>query len=403
MSLMPIKKGFIEKLIDRMDRVDAGSLQTHFARLAGEKGLLETIFHSIQEGIIVLDESGCIQYANRGAEKLLSLNMTSAEGQPIRRYLREVEWDLLMRPDDADWSRLMTREIELSYPEHRFVEFYVVPLSLTSPGEEGAVVILRDVTRERETQAHNVESEKLHALTLLAAGVAHEIGNPLNALNIHLQLIERELREIPDDASRENLGELLDVARNEINRLDQIIHQFLRAVRPTQPQFEAADIRVLVKETLGVLRQQIKNRGVLIEEEYADDVPAINVDHGQIKQAFFNIIKNALEAMSDGGMLKVTVFTTERFVAAAFKDSGPGIEPDHLGEIFTPYHTTKTEGNGLGLMIVQRIVREHGGEIEVDSRPGEGTTFVLYLPNDDRRVRLLKPHPDIGLEKEESA
>jgi len=393
MSLMPIKKGFIDKLIDRMDRVDSGSLQTHFMRLAGEKGLLETIFHSIQEGIIVLDGVGCIQYANRGAEKLLSINMETAEGEPIRRYLREVEWDLLMQPDAGDWSRLMTREIELTYPEHRFVEFYVVPLSVTSPGEEGAVVILRDVTRERETHSNTVESEKLHALTLLAAGVAHEIGNPLNALNIHLQLIERELRELSDTAARENMGELLDVARNEITRLDQIIHQFLRAIRPTQPQLEAADVRVLLKETLGVLRQEVKNRGVLIEEEYADDTPNIKVDRGQIKQAFFNIIKNALEAMTNGGILKVSVFTTERFVAAAFKDTGPGIPPDHLGEIFAPYHTTKTEGTGLGLMIVQRIVREHGGEIEVDSRPGEGTTFVLYFPNEDRRVRLLKSHP----------
>ena len=390
---MPIKSGFIEKLISRIDRLDSGSLQTQFLRLAGEKGLLETIFHSIQEGIVVLDGKGCIAYANRATEKLLGLNLQKAVGQPINRYLREVEWDLVLDLDEEEWSRLVSREIELTYPEHRFLDFYVVPLALVNQEEAGAVVILRDVTREREHQASTVESEKLQALTLLAAGVAHEIGNPLNSLNIHLQLMQRELAHLPED-SRGPLGELLEIATQEVTRLDQIIHQFLRAVRPTQPQMEPSNLKELHKDSLRVLRHEIKDRGVLVEEEHTDDLPPVRVDRDQLKQAFFNVIKNAMEAMTNGGILKISTYNEGRFVAIAFTDTGPGIAPDQLGSIFEAYQTTKNEGTGLGLLIVQRIIREHGGQIEVDSRPGEGTTFILYLPNEERRIRLLKAHRD---------
>ncbi len=388
---MPSKSGFLDKLIARLDRLDPDSLQTHFLHLAGEKGLLETIFHSIQEGIVVLDGRSRIVYANRATEKLLGLNIDQAQGQAIGRYLREVEWDLVLDLDEKEWSRLMSREIEISYPEHRFLDFYVVPLSLVNRSEKGAVVILRDVTRERENQASTVESEKLQALTLLAAGVAHEIGNPLNSLNIHLQLMQRELRNVPS-TERENMTELVDVAIQEVTRLDQIIHQFLRAVRPTQPQLEACDIHVLIQETVKILNQEIKNRGILIETEFEDNTPELSVDRGQIKQALFNVIKNAMEAMSEGGLLKIQTYSEGRFVAVAIQDNGSGIMPDELGSIFEAYQTTKTEGNGLGLMIVQRIIREHGGQIEVDSRPGEGTTFILYLPHETPRMRLLKAH-----------
>lgn len=399
---MPIKSGFIEKLITRIDRLDSGSLQTQFLRLASEKGLLETIFHAIQEGIVVLDGKGCIAYANRATEKLLGLNLEHAVGQPVKRYLREVEWDLVLSLDEEEWSRLVSREIELNYPEHRFLDFYVVPLSLVDHQEAGAVVILRDVTRERENQASTVESEKLQALTLLAAGVAHEIGNPLNALNIHLQLMQREVQHLQEE-DRAGLEELLNIAAGEVQRLDQIIHQFLRAVRPTQPQMERADLKELIRDTLSILRQEIQNRGVLVEEEFADHLPLLSVDRGQIKQAFFNVIKNAMEAMTNGGILKICAYNEGRFTAIAFEDTGAGIAPDELGSIFEAYQTTKNEGTGLGLLIVQRIIREHGGQIEVDSRPGKGTTFILYLPAEERRMRLLKAHRESEDDEEEHA
>lgn len=388
-----MKSGFLDKLLERLDRLDTGHLQTHFLRLASEKGLLETILHAIQEGIIVLDGEGRIQYANQAAEKMFGFTAESAQGNPIGRYLREIEWDLVLDLDGDEWSKLISREIEIRYPEPRYVSFYVVPLAVARPGETGAVVILRDVTRDRQNEAKTIESERLHALTLLAAGVAHEIGNPLNSLTIHLQLLEREMDALKPD-ERESLLELVRVSRREVERLDQIIGQFLRALRPTQPGFERASLRAVLDDTLEFLKHEIKDRDILVEVDDPGDVPTAFVDKNQIKQVFFNIIRNAIQAMSNGGLLKITLGSNDHAVHVSFQDTGPGIPHDELGNIFEPYYTTKTEGTGLGLMIVQRIVRDHGGEIEIHSEPRKGTTFTIHLPRDERRIRLLEaPKP----------
>lgn len=384
-----MKSAFLDKLMERLDRLDAGSLQSQFLRLASEKGLLETIFHAIQEGLIVLDADGLVRYANRAAEKLLGFSAEQAAGYPIARYLREIDWNLVLDLDADEWSKLVSREIEITYPEHRFVDFYIVPLTAVAAEQKGAVVILRDVTRERETESRALESERLHAITLLAAGVAHEIGNPLNSLTIHLQLLERELRDLPAEQAR-SMKELLEVAQREVTRLDQIISQFLRALRPSQPALEKTALKEVLQQTLEFLKHEIRDRDVLVEVEEAEDVPTALLDRNQIKQAFFNIIRNAMQAMANGGLLKIAISSNDRFVIISFKDTGPGIPPENLGSLFDPYFTTKAEGTGLGLMIVQRIIRDHGGEIEVRSEPGKGTAFTLFLPRDERRIRLLK-------------
>jgi two-component system, sporulation sensor kinase E len=390
-----MKSAFLDKLINRLDRIDPGSLQTHFLHLANEKGLLETIFNAVREGLVVLDHNGKITYANRAAGRLLGFSSEAVTGDSIQRHLREIEWDRVLKLDEKEWSRLVSREIEISYPEHRFLDFYIVPLAPETPTESGAVVILRDVTRDREHEAQTIESERLNALTLLAAGVAHEIGNPLNSLNIHLQLLEREMENLPPE-KRENLKELVDVSKKEVARLDQIITQFLRAIRPTQPNLEPGSVPDVLRETLAFLKHEIKDRDVLVEVECPEDLPAVQLDANQIKQAFFNIIRNAIQAMPNGGMLKVSLSGTDRFVSISFKDSGPGIAPEELTQIFEPHHTTKPEGSGLGLMIVQRIVRDHGGQIEVHSEPRIGTTFTIFLPRDEHRIRLLKAHRPSG-------
>jgi PAS domain S-box-containing protein len=389
-----VKSAFLEKLIERLDKLDAGSVQTQFLRLASEKGLLETIFHAIQEGLIVLDGRGRITYANRAAEAMLGFSLDTASGQPINRYLPDLEWSQLLNLDGEEWSRMVSREMEITYPTHRFIDFYLVPLAAVQEVEPGAVMILRDVTRDRHHETKTLESERLNAITLLAAGVAHEIGNPLNSLTIHLQLLQRELAHLTEP-DRAPLGELLDVAQREVERLDQIITQFLRALRPTQPHLEPLRVTEILEETLAFLKQEIRDRDVLVEVDAPDDLPRAPLDRNQMKQAFFNIIRNAIQAMPDGGLLKISAGATDRFVFISFADTGPGIPAGDLGTIFEPYFTTRNDGTGLGLMIVQRIVRDHGGELEVHSEQGAGTTFTLYLPRSEARIRMLKaPRPD---------
>ena len=284
----------------------------------------------------------------------------------------------------------MTHEIEVFYPRHRFLSFYIVPMvDQENSIVTGLAVILRNVTEVRKQTESAIESEKLSALTLLAAGVAHEIGNPLNSLNIHLQLMERELKGLP----AEKAGRLradIRVAREEIARLDQIITQFLRAVRPTRPDLQRTSINDVVRDTLVLLERELADRDILGEQELAEDLPRTLVDRAQLKQAFYNVIRNALQAMPAGGILRLRTEATETHVLVSFVDTGRGIAPDQVGRIFEPYYTTKTGGSGLGLMIVQRIVREHGGTIEIESDVGHGTTFRIRLPIYEKRTRLLQ-------------
>jgi PAS domain S-box-containing protein len=389
-----VKNSFLDKLIGRMERVDPQSLQSVVLKLAREKGFLETLFNTIQEGIIVTDADGRITYLNAAAGQLLGIDPERAVRQPLSHYFRDLDWRKIWSADKDEWRKVFTHELEVFYPQQRFISFYIVPVADEQNSVvTGMAIILRDVTETRQRAESAIESEKLSAITLLAAGVAHEIGNPLNSLNIHLQLMERELRKLPATQG-EQLREDLRVARDEIARLDQIINQFLRAIRPSQPELQPTTVNEVIAETLALMEREIGDRDILVEQELGEDLPRILLDRAQLKQAFYNIIKNALQAMRSGGILRIRTEADDTHITISFIDSGHGIAPEQIGQLFEPYFTTKGNGTGLGLMIVQRIVREHGGSIEVESDKDRGTTFRVKLPIHERRTRLLEASRD---------
>jgi signal transduction histidine kinase len=364
--------------------------------LADEKGFLETIFNAIHEGVIVTDLQGKVSYLNRGACELLGLDRETAMRLPVGECLRGIAWEQLLGQ-----GKVVSRDVEVFYPQHRFLNFYIEPMRLEKPVVKqvaddfesepvGYAVILRDITENRRSTEETIHSERLSALTLLAAGVAHEIGNPLNSLNIHMQLLERKLRRLPEDL-RAELQDLLAVSRGEVERLDAIVQQFLGAIRPARLEVGLENINSLINESVRFLEPEISDRDVHVETFLRTDLPLAEVDRTQIKQAFFNIIKNAVQAMRRGGVLRVETELENHFIRITFLDTGGGISAANMSKIFEPYFTTKQAGSGLGLLIVRRIVREHGGEIDLVSHDGQGLEFTVRLPLRDQRARLLPP------------
>ncbi len=257
----------------------------------------------------------------------------------------------------------------------------------------GHAIILRDITQYRRETQETIESERFSALTLLAAGVAHEIGNPLNSLDIHLQLMERRVRKLPS-RSRGEFEESINVARQEVKRLDHIITQFLRAIRPQPLTLRPESLNAIVDESVSFLQAEIRDRDILVEVDLDRSLPTLSVDRDQIKQAFYNIIRNAFQAMKTGGILRIRSGADETHQFISFADSGGGIAPENITRVFEPYFTTKQSGSGLGLLIVRRIVRAHGGEVIIESAPGQGLTVTIRLPSGDRRVRFLEQGSD---------
>ena len=389
-----MKSGFLDKLIERLGRVGPEEVENYLLRLAQEKGLIETVFNSIQEGIIVTDADARITYVNDAACELFGFDGEQSIGKRLDERVRGLDWNLLSSSSGA-----VTRDMEIFYPANKFINFYIVPLLIErrakgkrakGPAEQvGHAMILRDITESRRSTEKTIESERFNALTLLAAGVAHEIGNPLNSLHIHLQLIERKVRDLHGAVAGE-LQESIEIARSEISRLDSIVTQFLSAIRPSKPQLQPENVNAIVEESVRFFAAEIEDRDIVVEQELRSDLPLLELDRNQMKQAFYNVIKNSFEAMKRRGIMHIRTDRDETHVLVNFTDTGGGMSAEMLSHVFEPYFTTKPSGSGLGLLIVRRVVREHGGELAIESKEGQGLVLTIRLPYVNQRVRMLE-------------
>lgn len=378
-----MKPGFLDKLVSRLDSVDPGEVHQLVTRLIREKSTLTKVFEALREGVIILNPDSRIDFVNPAACQFFGLDPKRATGELIASQIRGLDWDDLAKP-----GRTVSRDFEVFYPDHRYLNFYLAPVE-DSGAPLGHVMLVRDLTSCRAEEEENLESERLNALTLLAAGVAHEIGNPLNSLDIHLQLLGRKFRKL-SAGDRAPLEENLKTARQEIGRLDTILKQFLHAVRPTRPTRERCDIHAVLQETLKLLEPELASRHIAVELDLAEVLPPANIDPGQFQQVFYNLIRNAYQALpGQNGRITIRTGFNDYEFTITIADNGTGISPEHMGSLFEPYRTTKTSGSGLGLLIVRRIIREHGGEIEIDSKENAGTRILIHLPRGERSPRLL--------------
>jgi len=384
----------LDRVLGRLDNLDAVNLTNLVQRLARERSLLEAVFNSIREGILIIDEDGVIEYANGAGSQMIGLR----EGDLGVSTLWKLVPDLVRTLEGEGKERLrppptFLKEIYLSYPEKRFVRLYLTPFKEHEPAEgedHRFAVILTDITQEKETTEEWVESERVSSILLLAAGVAHELGNPLNSLTIHLQLIQRQMAKLEKTSETVKMRKNLEICEGEVERLHGIISHFLQAIRPVPPDLQELNLIEILEEVFRFQSAELDNRRIRVDIEVDERVPVILGDKNQLKQVFFNLVKNSMDAMRSGGVIKVGTRVDDEGVYLHFGDTGGGIKQEEVGKVFQPYFTTKKGGHGLGLMIVQRIIRDHGGHVSIESKEGMGTVVSLQFPHKDRRVRLLE-------------
>ncbi len=378
---------FIERLLNRLDRLPREQLETLLHHLATETEQYEEVLNSLTDGVVVCDTDNRLLFANRAAERLLQI----IAGDPRDRLV----WEALGDRDVADFVRrslesedtVLDREwtVDLSGTV-RILSVSVLPL-VQAGRIGGSIIRVMDITEKRGREARLRRAESLASLTTLAAGVAHEIKNPLGSISIHVQLIERMLRDFRDNTSE--VRRYLDVIDEEVQRLNRIVVDFLFSVRPMDTELREGDLNELIRDLITFVSHEVEQAGIELVDRLDPHLPLLRLDDRYLKQALLNIVKNAIAAMPDGGVLTVSTEVRGDDVLLRISDTGVGMSEEVQSKIFDPYFTTRDSGSGIGLTLVYKVIREHLGDITVHSREGRGTTFTITLPVPQHAPRLL--------------
>ena len=333
---------------------------------------LRSIFDNVNNGILLWNSEFRILDANSVACDIFEVSKDELLHQPLLQFITGRERNSLYK---------LMRHCE------RVGEAYA-ELSLGSDDEKQKIVecslkkeiipgvnmmMLRDVTEKKELEGQLRKSDTLNVVGELAAGIAHEIRNPMTALKGFIQLLQGSIKE--------DYSMYFNVITSELQRIESIITEFLVLAKPQAIQFRQNDVKKIMKDTIDLLGAQATMHNVQIAAEYGDNLPLIYCEPNQLKQVFINILKNAIEVMPKGGVISVKIeMLDEEYIRISIKDQGCGIPEDKIRKLGEPFYTTKERGTGLGLMVSYKIIEEHRGKIEVESQVGLGTTFYITLP-----------------------
>ena len=389
---------FIKRALGKLDKLSTEQFRDLLVSAAAEIDRLETVIDSLPRGILVCDTSHALILANKSARKFLS--MVSFE--PGKEFL----WSLV--PDEmiaeflahilVSADKAEEREFEVDFMGvQRLLSVSVMPL-VENRRVTGSLILVDDITERKNREAKMRRAESLASLTTLAAGVAHEIKNPLGSISIHVQLAQKTMEggrklfpkkntETEDFFSR--LDKYLAVVSEEVERLNSIVVDFLFAVRPMNAKLRRGDLNALVTELSDFIAPELINTNITCVLRLSENLPPLEFDAVLMRQALLNLIKNAIGAMSGGGELTITTEQVGEEAWIAIADTGIGIPDENISKIFEPYFTTKETGTGLGLTLVFKIVKEHQGEINVMSREEKGSVFVITLPVPQVSRRLI--------------
>ncbi len=335
------------------------------------------VVDSMANGLISLDAQGGIVTVNRQACRMFGLSSgEEAQGKPLSDIMTLHDVDLLKTL--AQGERLLEKELSATTAAGQTLPLSISASALRGDAGEhlGAVLLLRDLSDVKALQEQVQRTERLASVGRLAAGVAHEIRNPLGSLKGFLQYFQRKLPLNDQDKA------YLSVMMNEVDRLNTVVSNLLEFARPKEPVFEDAQIADMLDHVLTLLHRDCEAKRLRLFREWPDALPLIRLDHDQITQVLLNILLNAIQATEPGGEIHVSaaILNEINMLEIAVRDTGAGIAADDLPHIFDPFFSTKKQGNGLGLAIAHTIIEQHRGEMLVDSERGRGSTFRIRLP-----------------------
>ncbi|MAG31257.1 MAG: hypothetical protein CL908_10265 [Deltaproteobacteria bacterium] len=346
-----------------------------------DRDRLRAIIDSADDGILAIDEDGLIVEVNPAIEKIFGYTSEALLGQNVMVLMpppfREEHDDYVKRYLKSGDSRIIGfgREIRALRKDGSTFPLYLAVSEGYVEDRRVFTGIVRDLGQLREAEQRAHEAEQLAALSTIAAGIAHDVGTPMTTILGYAELIKNS---VGDAKNRDRAGHIVD----QVRRVTDLLRTLLNIARPRNAVPEPLDLRVVVDHSLEFFREKLKGRGIVIERLYASE-PMVVADRDRLEQVFLNLIVNAADAMPKGGTLTVRVGEPiSETVEISVSDTGIGMEPDVLARIFDAFYTTKErgKGTGLGLLVSQRIIRDHGGRILAESAPGMGTTFRITIP-----------------------
>ncbi len=373
---------FKPRLLSKLLQMAATELRNFAAELLHENSHLAATLDAIPSAVFVIDrERQTIRFVNRFARKWLQ-HQERYYGRPLLKTIAARELSDCLR------SLLMNKDAAHQYQElqvfARQPKTFLVGASAFSPStptKPATLITITDITTLKAQFLAESERQSINSLTLLTSGIAHEIKNPLSALDIHLQLISRTLAQNAS-VNKSELEELFSIVNHEVKRLDEIINDFLQTFRPRKAIRKPQALNAIVTFTLKLLKANLAEKGITLKLKLAPKLPTFAFDKNLMEQLLLNIIKNSIEAIDEKATtaernITISTHNSPNTLSLTIADSGIGIPQAHLSKVFTPFYTSKKMGTGLGLSIVSRIANEHDGKLIIESTSEAGTTLTV--------------------------
>ena len=395
-------KALVKRLSNKISKLSPDQVQNVFTQLVEENESLLSVFESLSTGLFICDKNWKLLQSNKAGERYLPLTSRYYELKQQDSGFDDEVWNFVDDEDISNFLQQASKEKKINISEEfvtktpagaaRFLNISLMPL-VKNKQLSGSIIKIDDITEKRnqETLLHRMES--LAGLTNLAASVAHEIKNPLGSISIYIQLLQKAVNKsrnsdekLPEKKFLENY---LEIINQEIDRLNNIIVDFLFAVRPISAELIPENPVKLLNSYVDFFTPELEEKNIKLKTAFLENSPKILLDEKLFKQVLINLVQNAIVAMPDGGELFFSTRITGDKYLISVADTGIGMDSETASRIFEPYFTTKVTGTGLGLTMVYKVIKEFGGDIEVESYEGKGTIFTISLPIPQREKHLL--------------